>query len=51
MATSILNLVNNLAEGNHRIKCKYEHDNKKCETCGVKYIASAFLNTKTLKII
>ena len=21
----------------HRIKCKYGHDDKKCETCGIKY--------------
>ena len=27
------NLVNNLSEGIHRIKCKYGHDDKICETC------------------
>ena len=27
------NVVNRI----HRIKCKYIHDNKKCETCGIKY--------------
>ena len=37
MASSLSNLVNNLCEGIHRIKCKFEHDNKKCETCGIKY--------------
>ena len=37
MASSLSNLVNNLPEGIHRIKCKYEHDDKKCETCGIKY--------------
>ena len=26
------NLVNNLSEGLHGIKCKLEHDDKKCET-------------------
>ena len=31
------NLVNNLSEGIHRIKCKFGHDDKKCETCGIKY--------------
>ena len=31
------NLVDNLAEGIHKIKCKYEHDNKKCQTCGINY--------------
>ena len=37
MASSLSNLVNNLSEGTHRIKCKYGHDDKKCETCGIKY--------------
>ena len=37
MASSSSNLVNNLSEGIHRIKCKYGHDDKKCETCGIKY--------------
>ena len=37
MASSLSNLVNNLSEGIHRIKCKNELDNKKCETCGTKY--------------
>ena len=31
------NIFNNLSEGTHRIKCKYGHDDKKCETCGIKY--------------
>ena len=35
MASSLSNLVNNLAEGIHIIECKYGHDNKKCETRGV----------------
>ena len=37
MASSLSNHVNILAEGIHKIKCKYGHDNKKCETCGIKY--------------
>ena len=37
MASSLSNLVNNLSEGLHRIKCKLGHDDKKCETCGIKY--------------
>ena len=37
MASSLSNLVNNLSEGIHRIKCKYGHDDKKCETGGIKY--------------
>ena len=28
MASSLSNFVNNLAEGIHKIKCKYEHDKK-----------------------
>ena len=37
MASSLSNLVNNLSEGIHRIKCKYGHDDKKCEICGIKH--------------
>ena len=37
MASSLSSLVNNLSEGIHRIKCKYRHHDKKCETCGIKY--------------
>ena len=36
-ARSISNLANNLAEGIHKIKCKNEHENKKCKTCGINY--------------
>ena len=36
MAGSLLNLVNNLSKGIHRIHCKYGYDDKKCETCGIK---------------
>ena len=35
MASLLSVLVNNLAEGIHKIKRKYGHDNKKFETCGV----------------
>ena len=35
MASSLSNLVNNLSEEIHRIKCKYRHDNKKCEGFGI----------------
>ena len=31
------NLVSCLPGGIHKIKCKYVHDNKKCETCRVEY--------------
>ena len=37
IARSLSNLVDNLAEGIHKIKCKYGHDNKKYETCEIKY--------------
>ena len=37
MTSLLSNLVNNLAEGIHKMKCKYEHNNKKCETFRIKY--------------
>ena len=37
MAISSSDLVNNLSEGIHKIKCKYGHNDKKCETCGIIY--------------
>ena len=37
MASSPSNLVNNLSEGIHRIKCKFRHNDKKCETRKIKY--------------
>ena len=37
MTSSLSNLVDNLSEEIHKIKCLYGHDNKKCETCGTKY--------------
>ena len=37
MANSLSNLFNNLSEEVDRIKSKYVHDDKKCETCGIKY--------------
>ena len=37
MASSLSNLVNNLAEGSCKIKCKYGHDERKCGTCRIKY--------------
>ena len=36
MAISLSNLVKNFAEGIHKVKCKYEHNDKKCETGGIK---------------
>ena len=37
IASTLSDLVNNLSEGLHRIKCKLGLDDKKCETCGIKY--------------
>ena len=37
MASLLSNLVDNIAEGIHKIKGKYGHGNKKCKTCGIKY--------------
>ena len=37
MASSLSNLVNNLAEGIYKIKCKFGHYNKSWKTCGIKY--------------
>ena len=37
MASSLSNLVNDLSEGIHRIKCKHGYNDKKCETCEIKY--------------
>ena len=34
--SSLSDLVYNLSEGLHRIKCKLGHDDKKCETCRIK---------------
>ena len=37
ISSSLSNLVNKLLEGIYNIKCKYRHDNKKYETCRIKY--------------
>ena len=37
MASLFSNLVDNLAEESHKIKCKHRRDNKKCKPCGSKY--------------
>ena len=37
MASSSSNLVNSFSEVIHRIKRKFGHDDKKCETCRIKY--------------
>ena len=35
MASTLSSLVNNLADRIHKINCKYEHDDRKCETCRI----------------
>ena len=37
MVSSLSNIVNNLAEGIHKVKRKYGHDDKKCKTYRIKY--------------
>ena len=37
MASLLSNLVNNVSEGIHKIKCKFVHEDKKCETRRNKY--------------
>ena len=37
MASSFSSFVNNTTEGIYKTKCKFGHDNKKYETCGIKY--------------
>ena len=37
MASSLSNSVKNIFERIHKIKCKYGHDDKNCETCEFKY--------------
>ena len=50
IASSLSNLVNNLSERIQRIKCKFGHDDKKCETCGIKYkYCNCFLEYTSFK--
>ena len=52
MGSSLSNFVNNLFEAILEIKCKYGHDDRKCETCIIKYkYCNCFLNTQNLKNI
>ena len=43
MARSLSNHVINFSEGIHRIKCKFGHDDKKCETCRIKKLINESL--------
>ena len=51
MANSLSNLVNDLSDGIHRIKCKFGHDDKEMiETCGSKCkYCNCFLEYKNVK--
>ena len=50
MASSSSNLVNNLSERIHKMKRKFGHDDKNCETCGIIYeVCDCFLEYKNFK--
>ena len=50
MASSLLNLVNNLSERIHRVKCEFGYDDKKCETYRAKYnYCDCFLEQENFK--
>ena len=52
MASSLWNLVNNLYEGIHRIKCKYKHNDENVRLVELNIsIVTAFSNIQTLKMI
>ena len=53
MTSALSNLINNISEGIHRIKCKFRHDDKKYEIRRIKYnyCDSVFFNVQTLKMI
>ena len=52
MASSLSNLVNNLSEGIHTIKCKHGHDDKNVKLAELNIsIATIFLKMQTLKMI
>ena len=51
VARSVSNLVNNLAIGIHKTKCKFEYYNKECETCKTKYKdCECFLEYTNVKV-
>ena len=52
MTSSLSNLANNLAEGIHKIKLKYRHNNKNVRRVERNAkIVTAALNIQTLKLI
>ena len=50
MASTLSSLANNLSEGIDNINCKYGPDDRKCETCGIKYkFFDCFLEYRNFK--
>ena len=50
MTSTLSILVNNLSEGIHKIKCKHEENEKKCEICGITYdLCDCFLEYTNIK--
>ena len=50
MANSLSNLVNNLSERFHKIKCDHAYNNQKYEPCGIKYkYCNCFYEHKNFK--
>ena len=50
MASTLSSLVNNLSEKTHKIKYKYRHYDRNCETCGIEYeVWNCFLKYKKFK--
>ena len=37
MTSSLPNLIDNFSQGIRRNKYKFGHDDKKCDTCGIRY--------------
>ena len=50
MASSLSYLVNNLSEGIYKIKYKYRHNDRKCETCRIAYeVCNCFFEYRDFK--
>ena len=50
MASALSNALNNISEGMHKIKCKFRGDDKKSETCSIKYkYCNCFLEYTSFK--
>ena len=50
MGSSLSNVVNNLSEGIHKVKCKCEYNDKKCVACRITYeVCDCFLEYTNFK--